>query len=80
MKRQVSMLAEALANENQRIATEGGVGDIYNKAMREYRNAKHLEGISGIAKDIAKSTAMKYVLGSTGLGAGYYAAKKLLGD
>ena len=80
MQRQVSLLAKALAEENERVATEGGVGPLYKSALTEYRHAKQLEGLKEGAVDLAKKTATRYVLGGVGLGAGYYGARKLFGE
>lgn len=80
MKAQVAQLAKALADENQSVAEKAGVGDLYAKAMKEYRQAKTIEGVKENAKDLAKSTAAKYILGGAGLGAGYGIARKVLGE
>lgn len=80
MQRQVSLLAKALADENARVAEEGGVGPLYQSAMNEYRRAMKLQGMKEGAADIAKKVAVRALLPAAGVGAGYYGARKLLGE
>lgn len=80
MQRQVSALARALGDANEKAAEQAGVGALYRDAMTEYRHGMALRGAKDTAVALAKSTAAKYVLGGLGLGAGYGAYHKLTGE
>ena len=60
MKRQISMLADALNKANSGAATQAGVGDLYRSGMREYKNAMYaqnlMEALMGILKNKAVQT------------------------
>ena len=80
MQGQVNALAKALRESNQGAADAAGVGDVYKSAVNEYRRAMTIQGVKDTAKDLATSTAVKWLAGSAGLGAGAYAAHRMLGD
>ncbi len=80
MQGQVNALAKALRESNQAAADAAGVGKEYTGAVNEYRRAMKIQGAKDTMGKIATSTAAKWLAGTAGLGAGAYAAKKVLGD
>lgn len=69
MKSQVSKLAKALAESNREAAVKVGMGDVYDAAMKEYRQASR---IADLAKAL-RTHAPKAAIGS-GVGYGLYKA------
>lgn len=80
MQGQLNALARALRESNQAAADAAGVGDVYKSAVGEYRRAMKIQGAKDTMGKIATSTAAKWLAGAAGLGAGGYAARKVLGD
>ena len=78
MQAQVNGLAKALADANADAATKAGVGDLYQSALKEYRQAMKIRGAKETAGSVAKSVAGKVIAGA-GLGVGGYAVGKTFG-
>lgn len=60
MKKQVADFAQALKTANRDAAAKVGMGDLYDQAMKEYRQAKNLEE----AMKVAKKYAVHAILGT----------------
>lgn len=60
MKAQVKQFAGALRNSNRQAAAQVGMGDLYDQAIKEYRQAKTLEE----AKDVVKRYALHAAIGT----------------
>lgn len=74
MQAQVKTFAHAMADANREAAESVGMGDLYDQAMKEYRQAKNLEE----SVDIIKKYAVKAAIG-TGLGiVGLKGAQKVI--
>jgi hypothetical protein len=79
MKAQVNALAGALADANEKAADEAGVGDSYRSAMKEYRQAMKIQGVTDKTGELAKQYAAKALLGAAAGAGGYEAYRKLSG-
>jgi hypothetical protein len=74
MQRQVGQFAEALKTANRDAAAQVGMGDIYDAAMKEYRQAMTLKEASDVLKKWAPRVAIRALQGLTvgaGAAAGY---------
>jgi hypothetical protein len=73
LKRDMGLFAGALNDANAEAATQSGVGPQYASAMKEYRRASQIKGITEGTKDFAKQHALKAAGGGL---LGYELAKK----
>jgi hypothetical protein len=71
MKAKIAELAKALSESNRADAVKGGMGDLYDSAMKEYRQAARIGDYSDALVSALKNRAVQTGLG-TGLGYGLY--------
>ena len=79
MKAQVAQFAQALKDANREAAVKVGMGDLYDSAIKEYRNAKTISD----AKDILKKysiAAIPYAAKGLVIGGAAYGIGKALSD
>jgi len=69
MQAQVKQFASALQQGNRQLATENGLGGLFDEAMKEYRQAKTLEDATKIAVNWGKKAAIVSALAGLGGGA-----------
>lgn len=70
MQRQVTQFSMALKDANRQAATQVGMGELYDQAMKEYRQAKTLEDAAEVLKKYGVKAAAAAGLGAAGT-AGY---------
>ena len=75
MKAQVSKFSQAMKDANRGAAESIGMGDLYDSAMKEYRQAKTISE----AADTVKKWSVRAALGAVGLKAGYSLWNELTG-
>lgn len=75
MPSQVKKLADALRTSNREVAVKAGMGELYDAAIKEYRQAARLSSGAGAAVKIAA----KYVVPTVGSVAAWEAIKKVFG-
>ena len=75
MHAQVSALAKALSEANEEVAVRAGVGDVYRKAIREYRTVMKIRGVKDKTGELAEKYAL-HALGAGAVGAAVYDAIK----
>lgn len=71
MKAQVSKLADALKTANREAAVKAGVGDLYDSAMKEYRQAMALQNTRQALAEALKKHGARAALTGAGLAGGY---------
>jgi anti-sigma factor RsiW len=74
MQAQVAEFASAMKDANREAAVKVGMGEIYDAAMKEYRQAKTLQEASDVLKKWAPRVAIRALQGLTvgaGAAAGY---------
>lgn len=76
MRAQVSKFAKAMKDANREAASSVGMEDLYDQAMKEYRQAKTIEEAGAVIKKFATKAAIT----AAGLGAGYSIFNELRGQ
>lgn len=79
MKKLIGDFAEALSKANREAAGKVGMGDLYDAASLEYKQAMNRQNRGKLAKEVATKAAIGAGLGSTGL-LGYKVLKDLWGQ
>ena len=78
MKAQVAKLAKALSDANRDVAAQVGMGDIYDQAITEYRQAMKMSNLWEGMRSIAKRRGVQAVGAGLGLGVAEEIARKYL--
>ncbi len=64
MQGKIAALAKALADSNRTAATAGGMGDVYDEAMTEYRRAMQINATRNAVVDALKKHGIKAAVGT----------------
>lgn len=78
MKSQIAEFASAMKNANREAAAKVGMGELYDQAMKEYRQAKNLEDAAAVLVKYGRYAAITSLIGGAAT-AGYEAVSKALG-
>ena len=68
MGRQVALFADALKTANREAAAKGGMGDLYDSAMKEYHQASTLSEAGDVLKKYGTKAALTAALGGASYG------------